>query len=72
MFKTGNIAGTVIEPIFGEGGDKLASPNFYIQLQEITRENGALFIVDEVQTGGGNTGRFWAHDHFIMKPNFCN
>ncbi|CAG9322391.1 ABAT_2 [Blepharisma stoltei] len=58
------IAGVIIEPILAEGGDKSASPNFYIGVQEIAHKYGALFIVDEVQTGGGPTGRFWGHEHW--------
>ena len=64
LFSSGNIAAVVIEPVIAEGGDKLASPNFYLGVQEIARRHGALFIVDEVQTGGGATGRFWAHEHW--------
>ena len=59
-----SVAGVVIEPILAEGGDKLASANFYIGVQNLCKKHGALFIVDEVQTGGGATGRFWAHEHW--------
>ena len=58
------IVGVVIEPIMGEGGDNIASPNFYIGMQEIVKSNGALLIADEVQTGGACTGKFWAHEHW--------
>lgn len=63
IFKTSKkqIAGVIIEPILAEGGDKMASPTFYLGVQEIAHRNDALFIVDEVQTGGGSTGKFWAH-----------
>ena len=64
MFSKGHIAAAIIEPVLSEGGDKIASPNFYIGVQEIAKKHGALFIVDEVQTGGGSTGRFWAHEHW--------
>ncbi len=64
IFKTYKkpIAGVIIEPIMGEGGDLSASPSFYLGIQEIAKKNEALFIVDEVQTGGGSTGKFWAHE----------
>ena len=64
LFQKGNIAGVIIEPVLAEGGDKIASPSFYLGVQEIAKQNGAVFIVDEVQTGGGPTGRFWAHEHW--------
>jgi 4-aminobutyrate aminotransferase / (S)-3-amino-2-methylpropionate transaminase len=64
LLQTGNVAGVIIEPISAEGGDLQASPGFYLGVQEIAQNHGALFIVDEVQTGGGSTGRFWAHEHW--------
>ena len=59
-----SVAGVIIEPVLAEGGDKLASGNLYIGVQNLCKRYGALFIVDEVQTGGGATGRFWAHEHW--------
>jgi 4-aminobutyrate aminotransferase / (S)-3-amino-2-methylpropionate transaminase len=58
------VAAVIVEPSLAEGGDKWASGRFFIGLQEIVRKYGGLFIVDEVQTGGGPTGRFWAHEHW--------
>jgi 4-aminobutyrate aminotransferase / (S)-3-amino-2-methylpropionate transaminase len=57
-------AAVVIEPIQSEGGDNHASPNFFRELRALTRKRGVLLIVDEVQTGMGATGRFWAHEHW--------
>ncbi len=57
----GEIAGLIVEPIQGEGGDRHASPGFFAFLRAITATHGAAFIVDEVQTGGGATGQLWAH-----------
>ncbi|RYP01764.1 hypothetical protein DL764_006084 [Monosporascus ibericus] len=54
----------VVEPIQSEGGDNHASPEFFRGLRAITKKHGVLLIVDEVQTGVGATGRFWAHDHW--------
>jgi 4-aminobutyrate aminotransferase/(S)-3-amino-2-methylpropionate transaminase len=59
-----SVAAVILEPVLAEGGDKLASPNFYIGVQNLCKKYGAIFIVDEVQTGGGATGRFWAHEHW--------
>ena len=60
------VAAVVVEPIQSEGGDNHASPAFFRGLREITKRNGVLFIVDEVQTGVGATGKFWAHEHWDM------
>ncbi|CAK7568564.1 MAG: 4-aminobutyrate transaminase [Sporothrix epigloea] len=59
-------AAVVVEPIQSEGGDNHASPAFFRGLREITRKHGVLFIVDEVQTGVGATGKFWAHEHWDL------
>ena len=60
------VAAVVIEPIQAEGGDNHASPAFFRGLREITKRNNVLMIVDEVQTGVGATGKFWAHDHWNL------
>ncbi|GAB7351291.1 hypothetical protein MBLNU459_g1708t1 [Dothideomycetes sp. NU459] len=59
-------AAIVIEPIQSEGGDNHASPAFFRGLRELTRKHDILMIVDEVQTGVGATGKFWAHDHWNL------
>lgn len=61
------VAGVVIEPIQSEGGDNEASPEFFQCLQEICKKNGAALILDEVQTGGGPTGKFWCHEYFNLE-----
>jgi 4-aminobutyrate aminotransferase/(S)-3-amino-2-methylpropionate transaminase len=61
------VAAVVIEPIQSEGGDNHASPAFFQGLREITQRNNVLLIVDEVQTGVGATGKFWAHDHWNLQ-----
>lgn len=58
----GNIAAVIVEPIQGEGGDRHASASFFAEIRRITRAHEAAFIVDEVQTGGGTTGAWWAHE----------
>ena len=58
------VAAVVIEPVQSEGGDNHASPAFFRQLREITKRHNVLLIVDEVQTGVGATGKFWAHQHW--------
>lgn len=56
----------VVEPIQSEGGDNHASPAFFRGLRALTQKHGVLLIVDEVQTGVGATGRFWAHEHWDL------
>ncbi|KAG2383630.1 hypothetical protein C9374_004301 [Naegleria lovaniensis] len=65
----GEVAGLVVEPIQSEGGDKHAMPYFFKELRRITKENNVAFICDEVQTGGGATGKFWAHEYWGLGEN---
>lgn len=58
----GTVAGVIVEPIQGEGGDRHASASFFRELRRVTRAHDVALIVDEVQTGGGSTGKFWAHE----------
>ena len=60
------VAAVVVEPIQSEGGDNHASPSFFRSLRDITARNNVLMIVDEVQTGVGATGKFWAHEHWDL------
>jgi L-lysine 6-transaminase len=64
-----DIACIVIEPIQAEGGDNHFRPAFLQSLQRLARENDCLFVVDEVQTGLGLTGRLWAYQHFGLEPD---
>lgn len=57
----------VIEPIQSEGGDNHASPAFFRGLRKLTKKHNVLLIVDEVQTGVGATGKFWAHEHWDLE-----
>ncbi|KAI1858307.1 uncharacterized protein JN550_012757 [Neoarthrinium moseri] len=68
LIKTWHIppAAVIVEPIQSEGGDNHASPAFFRGLREVTKKHGVLLIVDEVQTGVGATGKFWAHDHWDL------
>jgi 4-aminobutyrate aminotransferase / (S)-3-amino-2-methylpropionate transaminase len=56
----------IVEPIQSEGGDHHASPAFFRGLRELTKKHDVLLIVDEVQTGVGSTGKFWAHEHWDL------
>jgi 4-aminobutyrate aminotransferase/(S)-3-amino-2-methylpropionate transaminase len=59
-------AAVIIEPVQSEGGDNHASPSFFRSLRQICKAHNVLFIVDEVQTGVGATGKFWAHEHWDL------
>jgi acetylornithine/N-succinyldiaminopimelate aminotransferase len=63
---TGSI---MIEPIQGEGGVKLVPSAFLRGLREICDRHGLLLIFDEVQTGVGRTGRFYAYEHCGIHPD---
>ncbi len=58
-----------LEPVQGESGTYPASPAFMQGVEQICRERDVLFMVDEVQTGFGRTGRFWAYEHYGVDPD---
>jgi L-lysine 6-transaminase len=62
-----DICAIIIEPIQSEGGDNHFRQEFLEQLRTICDENDAMLIYDEVQSGVGLTGKFWAHEHFGEK-----
>ena len=63
------VAALIVEPIQSEGGDNHASPAFFRGLRAITKRHQVLLIADEVQTGFGATGKFWAHEHWdLLEP----
>jgi L-lysine 6-transaminase len=64
-----DIAAILIEPIQAEGGDIHFRPEFLRALQGKARQHDALFVLDEVQTGVGITGKMWAHEHFGLEPD---
>jgi len=59
-----DICAIIIEPIQSEGGDNHFRTEFMKALRQLADENDVMLIYDEVQTGVGATGRFWAHEHF--------
>ena len=64
-----DIAALIIEPIQGEGGDNHFRGEFLRELRKICDEHEIMFIVDEVQTGVGLTGKMWAYQHFDFNPD---
>ncbi len=67
-----DIAAIIIEPIQAEGGDRHFRPEFLRALRRLADERDALLIFDEVQTGVGMTGRFWAFEHFGVEPDIIS
>jgi 4-aminobutyrate aminotransferase len=62
-------AAIVVEPVQGEGGYVVPSPDFLPELRRICDEHGIALIVDEVQSGMGRTGKLWAIEHFGVVPD---
>jgi len=63
------VAAIVVEPVQGEGGYIPAPPGFLAGLREVCDEHGILLVADEIQSGVGRTGRFWAIEHDGVVPD---
>jgi 4-aminobutyrate aminotransferase/(S)-3-amino-2-methylpropionate transaminase len=63
------VAAIIIEPVLGEGGFVPAPREFLKALRALTEKHGMLLIVDEIQSGFGRTGRFFAIEHADVKPD---
>ncbi|MFA6241239.1 MAG: acetylornithine transaminase [Candidatus Hydrogenedentales bacterium] len=59
----------IVEPIQGEGGVRVPANDYLKQVRALCDERGALLILDEVQTGVGRTGKFFAHEHYGITPD---
>jgi L-lysine 6-transaminase len=64
-----DVAAVIVEPIQAEGGDNHFRPQFLQAVQARAHAHDAFFVLDEVQTGIGITGKMWAHEHFGLKPD---
>ncbi|HEX6292006.1 MAG TPA: aspartate aminotransferase family protein [Herpetosiphonaceae bacterium] len=62
-------AAVLLEVIQGEGGVRPGTDGFLQGAQRLCREHGALLLLDEVQTGFGRTGRWWACEHAALEPD---
>ena len=67
--KKGDVAGVIIEGIQGCGGINLPTDEFMQQLRLLTKKYGALLLLDEVQSGYGRTGKFFAHQWAGIEPD---
>ena len=65
----GEVACAVVEPVIGEGGFIVPPPEFLPFLRELADRYGFLLVADEVQTGVGRTGKFFASEHFGVEPD---
>ena len=65
----GEIAAFLVEPVQGEGGYYPAPQRFMNRLGDLCRQHGILMIYDEIQTGFGRTGTWFASDHYDVEPD---
>jgi len=59
----------IVEVVQGEGGVNLGSADYLLGVQALCQERGTMFIVDEVQTGFGRTGKLFASEHYDLRPD---
>jgi 4-aminobutyrate aminotransferase / (S)-3-amino-2-methylpropionate transaminase / 5-aminovalerate transaminase len=64
-----SVAAVIAEPVQGEGGFILPPQDYFALVQKICRQHGILFIADEVQSGFGRTGKWFASEHFGIEPD---
>ncbi|MDD5063806.1 MAG: aspartate aminotransferase family protein [Phycisphaerae bacterium] len=63
------VAAVMVEPIQGEGGINVATKEYLQAIRQLCDEKGAVMILDEVQTGMGRTGKWFAYQHFDVEPD---
>ena len=63
------VCAILLEPIQGEGGIRPVSPEFFQAARELTESTGALLVADEIQSGLGRTGRWFAYQHYGIQPD---
>ena len=72
-FKTNpDIAGVIVEGIQGVGGVQIPTTEFLQKIQQLCNENNAVFIADEIQSGFGRSGKFFAHQHAGVTPDIIS
>ncbi len=67
--KNGDVAAIIVEGIQGIGGINIPDERFLFSLSKLTKKYGALLILDEIQSGYGRSGRFFAHQYFNIQPD---
>jgi len=63
------VAAVLVEPIQGEGGINITAEEYLQAIRRLCDDNGAIMILDEVQTGIGRTGKWFAYQHFDVEPD---
>jgi putrescine aminotransferase len=63
------VAAVILEPVQGEGGVNVPPPEYFPKVRQICDKYGVLFIIDEVQTGMGRTGKLWGCEHYGVEPD---
>ena len=66
---TDEVAAVMIEPIQGEGGINVATKEYLEAIRQLCDQNGAMMILDEVQTGMGRTGKWFGYQHSDVEPD---
>lgn len=69
---TDEVAAVMIEPIQGEGGINIATTEYMQAIRQLCDENGAVMILDEVQTGIGRTGKWFGYQHYDVEPDIIS
>lgn len=69
LLESGEFAAVIVEGIQGVAGIRVPSAEFMYKLREMTTATGTLLILDEIQSGYGRTGRFFAHQHDGIRPD---
>ncbi len=64
-----DVCAVLVEPVQGEGGIHVATPEFLQGLRELCNQHNALLVFDEVQCGLGRTGKLWAYEHYGVTPD---
>lgn len=67
--RKGDVAAVIVEGVQGVGGIRIPSPDFLRVVREECDANGTVLILDEIQSGYGRTGRFFAHQHAGIRPD---
>lgn len=66
-----NIVAILLEPVQGEGGINIPAPDYLVKIRQLCDDNQILMMLDEIQSGMGRTGRFFAFQHNQIMPDVC-